>query len=116
MCPRESEDNIPVKPLSGIERLSGVNKTSRLSMLPQSLAVKETLKTFQTEFEKKSYVAQWSAPTSFMTSIAPMKYYKSHSPDFPPTNPKLDRDAGKLSLSSPINFSLNTTRLESWEK
>lgn len=116
MCPRESEDNIPVKPLSGIERLSGVNKTSRLSMLPQSLAVKETLKTFQTEFEKKSNVAQWSAPTSFMTSIAPMKYYKSHSPDFPPTNPKLDRDAGKLSLSSPINFSLNTTRLESWEK
>lgn len=116
MCPRESEDNIPVKPLSGIERLSGVNKTSRLSMLPQSLAVKETLKMFQTEFEKKSNVAQWSAPTSFMTSIAPMKYYKSHSPDFPPTNPKLDRDAGKLSLSSPINFSLNTTRLESWEK
>lgn len=28
----------------------------------------------------------------------------------------MDRDAGKLSLSSPINFSLNTTCLESWEK
>lgn len=116
MCPQEPDDNIPVKPLSGIERLSGVTKTSRLSMLPQSLAVKETLKTFQTEFEKKSPASQWSAPTSFLTSIAPIKYYKSHTPDFPPTNPKLDRDAGKLSLTSPTNSSLTTTRLESWER
>ena len=72
VCPKPSEDHTPSKPLSGIELLK-----SRSTPLPQSKLVENTIKFIQDRLNSEKRGQDWLCPQQLVTSLAPMKYFRS---------------------------------------
>ena len=100
LCPKQTEENTPTKPLSGIEHLME-NPASPLLTLPQSKLVESTTKFIQSKIDSESLTKDWQCPQHLVSSLAPTKYYKSQNQYFPIENlPLLEPDASLLDIST----------------
>ena len=110
------QEQIPVKPLSGIEHLMESRFISLL-VLPQSKLIENTAKFVQNRLDTEKCCRDWICPQNLVTSLAPTKFYKSQNSSFPADNvPPLEADASLLDLSNKGKASIPMKNLEAWEK
>ena len=105
-----------VKPLSGIEHWMESCATLLL-VLPQSKLVENTTKFIQNKLDTDKCCKDWICPQNLVTSLAPIKFYKSQNQYFPTENiPTLEADASMLDLSNKGRSYIPIKNLEAWEK
>ena len=89
LCPKPTKENTPTRPLSGKEHLMQ-NRASPLMMLPQSKLVENTTKFIHSRIDSETLTKDWLCPQHLVSSLAPIKYYKSlnqyfHTANLEPT-------------------------------
>ena len=116
ICPRQTEEHAPAKPLSGIELLMESQSTP-LMILPQSKLIENTTKFLQDRINSEKCGKGWVCPPNLVSALTQTKYYKSHSQFFPTDNiPQLESEASLLDLSNKGKCSIPMRNLENWEK
>ena len=116
LCPKPSEEHTPAKPLSGNEHLMELHATPLLVLL-QSKLVENTTKFIQNKLDSENFGKDWLCPQNIVSSLALMKYYKSHNQYFPTENlNQLETDASSLDISSRGRCSVPVRNLEFWDK
>ena len=116
LCPKPSEDHTPSKPLSGIEQLMG-SRSTPLLVLPQSKLAENTTKFIQDRLNWEKLDQDWLCPQQLVTSLAPIKYYRSKNQYFQAENvPQLESDASKLDMPSKGKYSVPIRNIEFWER
>ena len=72
-----------------------------LLVLPQSKLVENTTKCIQNRLDSENFGKNWLCPQNLVSSLAPMKYYKSQNQYFPTEDvPQLESDASLVDMSS----------------
>ena len=101
LCPWQTEEHAPAKPLSGIELLMESQSTP-LMILPQSKLIENTTKFLQDRINSEKSGKEWVCPPNLVSALTQTKYYKSHSQFFPTDNiPQLlESEASLLALSN----------------
>ena len=116
LCPKTQQDQVPLKPLSGIEQLMESHSTPLL-VLPQSKLVENTTKYIQNRLDSDKCSRDWICPQSLVSALAPTKFYKSRNQYLPTDNiPQLEADASLLDISNKGRASIPLKNLEAWER
>ena len=99
LCPKTQQEQIPAKPLSGIEHLME-SRITPLPVLPQSKLVENTAKYIQNRLDTEKCCRDWICPQNLVLAVA-TKFYKSQNQYLPTDNmPPLEADASLLNLSN----------------
>ena len=78
LCPRQTEEHAPAKPLSGIELLME-SQSAPLILLPQSKLIENTTKFLQDRINSEKCGKEWVCPPNLVSALTQTKFYKSHS-------------------------------------
>ena len=85
LCPRQTEEHTPAKPLSGIEQLMESQSTP-LMMFSQSKLIDNTSRFLQDKIDSEKCGKDWVCLQNVVLYLTRTKYYKSHSQFFPTDN------------------------------
>ena len=79
--------------------------------------MENTTKFIQNKLNTENFGKDWICPQNLVSSLAPMKYYKSQVQYFPMENvTQLESEASLLDMSSRGRYFVPLRKLECWEK